>query len=117
MAIYLRSNLAQSIKVLSRFCSNSRSIHVILIKQIFRYVFDIVNKELVFNNTNIIDDVVEYIDFDFVDAKFDRKSIEDYTFLLARAAINYLFKLQIIVALFTCEVEYVAICEIDKKIV
>ena len=116
--MHSRSNLAQAVRVLSRFCSNSRLVHVVLVKQMLRYVSDIINKRLVFDDSsNILDDVVRYIDFDFVNSKTDRKSIEDYVFKLTSVAISHCFKLQIIVALSTCETKYVVMCEIDKKIV
>ena len=118
LAMHSRSNLVQAVRVLSRFCSNSRLVHVALVKQMLRYVSDIINKRLVFDDfSNTLDDVVRYIDFDFVDNKTNRKSIEDYVFKLANVAISHCFKLQIIVALSTCEAKYVVICEIDKKIV
>ena len=117
-AMHFRSNLAQAVKVLNRFCNNSRLVHVVLVKQMLRYVSNIINKRLVFDDfSNILDDLVRYIDFDFVDSKTNRKPIEDYVFKLANVAINHCFKLQIIVALSICEVEYVVMCEIDKKIV
>ena len=116
--MHSRSNLAQAVRVLSRFCNNSRLVHVVLVKQMLRYVSDIINKKLVFDDfSNILDDVVRYIDFDFVDSKTNRKSIEDYVFKLTDVAISHCFKLQIIVALSTCEAKYVVMCEIDKKIV
>ena len=117
-AIHSRSSLAQAVRVLSRFCSNSRLVHVVLVKQMLRYISDIINKRLFFDDfSNTLDDVVRYIDFDFVDNKTNRKSIEDYVFKLANVAISHCFKLQIIVALSTCEAKYVVMCEIDKKIV
>ena len=117
-AMHSRSDLAQVVRVLSRFCSNSRLVHVALIKQMLRYVLDIINKRLVIDDSsNSLDDVMKYIDFDFVDSKTIRKSIEDYIFKLVDVAISHCFKLQIIVALSTCETKYLVICEIDKKIV
>ena len=120
VAMHSRSNLAQAIRILSRFCNNSRFIHVALVKQMSRYISNIINKRFVFDDfSNALDDVVRYIDFDFdfVDNKTNRKSTEDYVFKLIDVAINHCFKLWIIVALSTCEIKYVVMCEIDKKIV
>ena len=64
-----------------------------------------------------LDDVIGYTDFDFGKSKTDQKSTGGYVFILAKAAISHLSKLQSIVALSTCEAEYVAICKARKEAV
>ena len=63
------------------------------------------------------DDVIGYTDSDFAGSKTDRKSTGGYVFMLAGAAISHSSKLQSIVALSTCEAEYVAMCEAGKEAV
>ncbi len=64
-----------------------------------------------------MDDVIGYTDSDFAGSKLDRKSTGGYIFMLAGAAISHSSKFQSIVALSTCEAEYVAICEAGKEAV
>ena len=105
-------------KVLSRYCSNLGPIHVALVKQVLRYISDTLNKGLVFDDfADTPNNVVDYIDIDFAGIKIGRKSTSNYVFLLAEAAISHYSKLQSIIALFTCEAEYVAICKTNKKII
>ena len=118
LVIYSRSNLAQAVRVLSRYCFNLKLIHVALVKQVLRYISDILNKSLIFDGSaDTSNNVVDYIDADFADIKIERKFTSDYVFMLAEAAISHLFKLQSIIALFTCEAKYIAMCEADKKII
>ena len=91
---YSRSNLAQLVKVLSRYYFNSESIHIILVKQVLRYISNTLNKNLIFDDfVDILNNVVDYIDADFVDIKIGRKFTSDYIFLLTKIAISYYFKL------------------------
>lgn len=102
--------------MLSRYCSNLGPIHIALVKQVLRYVFDILNKGLIYDEfADTSNNVVGYTDIDFAGIKIERKSTSGYMFLLAGAAISHCSKLQSIVALFTCEAEYVAMCEAGKE--
>ena len=81
-------------KVLSRYCSNPESIYIALVKQVLRYVFDTLNKNLIFDDSaDTLNNVVDYIDVDFADTKIGRKSTSDYVFILAKVAISHSFKL------------------------
>ena len=115
-AVHSRLDLAQVIRVLSRYYSNSEPIYIALVKQVLRYIFDTLNKDLVFDDSaNTPNNVVNYIDTDFAGTKTKRKFTSDYVFMLAGAAISHLFKLQSIITLSTCETEYVVMCEASKK--
>ena len=59
-AMHFRPDLAQSVTVLTHFCSNLSLIHVALIKQIFWYIADTINKELVFRENNTLNDMKGY---------------------------------------------------------
>ena len=115
-AVHSRPDLAQAVGVLSRYCSNPGPIHVALVKQVLRYVSGTLNKGLVFDGSaDTPNDVVGYTDADFAGTKTGRKFTSGYVFLLAGAAISHCSKLQSIVALSTCEAEYVAMCEAGKE--
>ena len=91
--------------------------HVTLIKQMFCYITDTINKDLVFRENNISDDIKDYTDSDFTGIRMSYKLISDYVFNLADAAISHSSKLQVIIALSTCEAEYITLCEAGKKAV
>ena len=116
-AMHSRPDLAQSVTVLARFCSNPNPTHVALIKQVFRYITGTINKGLVFRGNDTPDDIEGYTDSDFAGARTSCKSTGGYVFNLASAAISHSSKLQAIVALSTCEAEYIAMCEAGKEAV
>lgn len=102
----------------SRFYSNPGLTHIELVKHILQYVSDTLELGLRFNEeANILDDVIGYIDSDFARSKIDQESTGRYVFILVRAVISHLSKLQLIVGLSICEIKYVAICEAGKKAV
>ena len=87
-----------------------------LVKHILQYISETLDLNLIFDKeANTSDDVVRYIDSDFPRSKINQKSTRDYVFMLAKAAISHFSKLQSIIALSTCETEYVAICETKKE--
>ena len=117
-AMHSRLDLAYSVGVLSRFCSNPRLIHVELVKRVLRYVSGTLHLGLTYDReADTPDDVIGYTDSDFAGSKPDQKSTGGYVFMLAGATISYSSKLQSIVALSTCEAEYVAMCEARKEAV
>lgn len=63
------------------------------------------------------DDVIGYIDSDFARSKTDQKSTKSYLFILIKAEISHSFELQLIIALSTHKIEYIAIYEVIKKAV
>ena len=115
-AVHSRPDLAQAVGVLSRYCSNPGPTHVALVKQVLRYISGTLNRGLVFDgSTDTPNDIIGYTDSDFAGTKSGRKSTGGYVFLLAGAAISHSSKLQSIVALSTCEAEYIAMCEAGKE--
>ncbi len=93
-AIHSRPDLAYSVGVLSRFCSNPGPTHVELVKHVLRYVSGTLELGLKFDReANRPDDVIGYTDSDFAGSKPDRKSTEGYVFMLAGVAISHLSKL------------------------
>ena len=117
-AIHSCPDLAYLVGVLSRFCSNPGLIQVELVKYILRYISGILCLGLIFDReVDTPDDVIGYTNSDFAKSKPDRKLTGGYVFMLAKAAISHLSKLQLIVALSTYEAEYVAMCEVGKEAV
>ena len=81
--------------ILSWFCNNLGLAHIELVKHILQYVSETLDLGLKCDREiDIPDGIVEYIDFNFAGSKKDKKFIRSYVFVLAKAAISHLFKLQ-----------------------
>jgi hypothetical protein len=84
-----------------------------------RYVAETINVDLIFERSNDqqseISDLIDYSDSDFVKLKDKRHSTEDYVFILIDKVISHLFKQQLIIALSSCEIEYMILFETAKK--
>jgi hypothetical protein len=87
-------------------------------KRVLRYVVEITNFELRFswdvNNSHLNNDLVSYSDSDFVDLKNKRHSTNEYVFMLVDEAISHSSKQQQIIALSSCEIEYIILSKTAK---
>ena len=93
-AMHSCPDLAYSVEVLSRFCSNPGPEHVDLVKHVLRYVSGTLDLGLTFDGeADIPNDMIRYTDSNFAGSKTDQKSTGGYVFMLAGAAISYLSKL------------------------
>ncbi len=111
-------DLAYSLEVLSRFCSNAGLLHVELVKYVWRYVSRILDLGLTFDRgADTSDYVIGYTNCDFAGSKTDQKSTWDYVFMLAGAAISHSSKFRSIITFFTCETKYFAIYQVGKEAV
>ena len=99
-----RSDIVYIISLISRYSVNSTQTHWNTVIRIFRYLRDTMHYELVYKES--LQALIEYIDFDWADDS-TRRSIFDYLFNVDSDVISWLSKRQVIVALFTCEVEYI----------
>jgi 2-polyprenyl-3-methyl-5-hydroxy-6-metoxy-1,4-benzoquinol methylase len=76
------------------------------------------NIDLIFRKDKLdTNNLIDYSDSDFADLKNKRHFIEDYIFILIEEIIFHLSKRQLIIALSSCEVEYMILSEIEKKII
>ncbi len=89
-AIHLRPDLAYSVGVISRFCSNSGPTPIELVKHVLRYVSGTKEFRLKFDReADKPDDIIGYTESDFAGSKPDRKSTRGYNFMLAGTAISH----------------------------
>jgi hypothetical protein len=116
LVLHTRSDISYSVKVMTRFCSNSFMNHCHLVERIFCYLADTLTLNLIFKRRKN-DDLIDYSDFDFANLIETKKSIDDFAFMLTDTVIPHLSKLQDTVVLFTAETEYIILCKIDKKVV
>jgi hypothetical protein len=118
LAVHIRSNIIYSVRVLSRYSHNSFEIHCNLIKRILRYVVEIMNIDLIFRKNELdTNDLTSYNDFDFAELKNKIHSIKSYIFILIEKVISHSLKKQSIIALSSCEVEYMTLSKTEKEII
>ena len=110
-----RSNLSYALSMISRYCSNSDFTHVAALLRIFRYVQDTLNHDIEYESEQKF--FHDYFDADWVNSIDDRRFHEDFIFFLANESISWFFKRQSTIALSSCEFEYYALVEANKKIV
>ncbi len=120
--MHTRLDLAYSVRVLSRYAHNLSSIHCVLIKRMLKYIAETINVDLTFKRSNhhefndqLSDDLIDYSDSDFAGLKDKRHSTESYVFMLAEDAISHSSKQQFIIALSSCETEYMILSKTAKK--
>jgi hypothetical protein len=84
-----------------------------------RYVAKTINVDLTFkrseNQQSKNSDLIDYSDSDFVELKDKRHSTKNYVFMLADEAISHSSKQQLIIALSSCEIEYMTLSEAAKE--
>lgn len=66
-------------------------------------------------NSDMLNNIDEYIDFDFAEFKIYKKLTKDYVFILVSSIISYLLRLEWIFILLICEVKYMTMCKAEKK--
>ena len=120
-----RSDIAFAVGKLARFCETPKTKHWTAVKRVLRYVNGTSSMGLCYNGLldgkviglETIDrkSVFGYGDSDWAGDHADRKSTSTYVFMMAGSAITWCSKKQTIVALSSCEAEYVAMCMTCKE--
>ena len=113
-AMHTRPDIAYSVGVLSRYCSNPSPLHCKYLQRIMRYLAGTLNLGQVFKR-DTENDLTGYSDSDYAGTKDGRRSTGAYTFMLAGGPISHCSKLQPTVAQSTCEAEYMALNEAAKE--
>jgi hypothetical protein len=104
-----RPDLCYTVTLLSQHMSKPRKSHFNMAKQTFRYLKGTLNKSLKFVNSDKLE-LIGYSDSDWAMSS-DRRSISGYAFKLCSGGplISWKSKKQQLIALSTCEAEYVAL--------
>nr|KYP31979.1 Retrovirus-related Pol polyprotein from transposon TNT 1-94 [Cajanus cajan] len=102
-----RPDLMLSVGIASRFMEDPRYSHWKALKRILRYVKGTMSLGLCFTKSDNYR-LIGYSDSDWCGDVDDRKSTAGYVFFMGNSAFTWLSKKQPIVALSTCEAEYVA---------
>ena len=118
-----RLDLINALSIVNRYLINSDSTHVAALQRIFRYVQKTLDYELEyesfnkkFSHFNTLD-FYAYSDADWVDTKDSRFSTSDHIFFVVEESVSWSSKRQDHIVMFSCESEYYALAETEKKAV
>ncbi|XP_047171995.1 secreted RxLR effector protein 161-like [Vigna umbellata] len=108
-----RPDLSFSASLVSRFMNNPKKSHMLATKRLLRYVKGIVDFGILFQPRRQKADVeglelVGFTDSDHGGDCVERKNMSSYIFMLNGSLISWCSKKQPMVALSSCEVEYIA---------
>ncbi|XP_057443809.1 uncharacterized mitochondrial protein AtMg00810-like [Lotus japonicus] len=107
-----RPDICYAVGVLSRFMSEPQKSHLLAAKRVLRYVKGTSDLGIWFpmygGQGNV--DLYGFSDSDWCGDKLDRRSTTGYLFMFQGAPISWVSKKQPVVALSSCEAEYIAGC-------
>ncbi|GKU93614.1 hypothetical protein SLEP1_g7191 [Rubroshorea leprosula] len=102
-----RPDISYGVGLISRFLENLQQSHMQVAKKIMRYLKGTLNYGLFYSSTDNCA-IIGYLDSDWVGDLDDRKSTSGYCFNFGATSFSWSSKKQSVVALSTCEAEYVA---------
>jgi hypothetical protein len=106
-----RPDICHSVGIVSRFMQSPKLSHMQAVKRILRYLQGTVDYGVLYSNTDGNQRrLVGYCDSDWSGDKVERKSTMGYVFTLFNCPISWCSKKQNVVALSTCEAEYISAC-------
>jgi hypothetical protein len=106
---HTRPNLAYSVKIVSRFIENPTTEHMSAVKKILRYVKGTINLGCTYKKGKEGLILHGYSDSDMAGDVDDRKSTSGMVFYLGLNPISWNSQKQKVVALSSCEAEYIAV--------
>jgi hypothetical protein len=115
-----RLNIAHAVGVLSRYMSKLGKEHWTTIKRVFRYLHGTSSYGLCYQGRLGLDKVLDIHGFVYAywAGDLDRRiSTSEYVFNLFGGAISWMRKRQVVVALSTTKVEYMAATHASKEVV
>ena len=118
LMICTRPDLGFAVGRLSQYCEEPLRCHWNAVKRVYRYVKGTQNMGILYDaksETSPDSPIVGYCDSDWAGCNESRKSTEAYVFLLTGGAISWRSKKQSIVALSSCEAEYISACTAAKE--
>jgi hypothetical protein len=104
-----RPDIAFAVGIVSRFMEDPRAKHWAAVKQILRYLAGTVNYGCVYKKLGTTETkLLGYSDSDLAGDVDDRKSTSGSVFLLGNSLVTWVSQKQRVVALSSCEAEYIA---------
>jgi hypothetical protein len=106
-----RPDISHSVGVVSRFMQSPKISHMQAVKRILRYLQGTIDHGVLFPKPKEhIDKLIGYCDSDWCGDQVERRSTMGYMFKLFDSPISWSSKKQSVVALSTCEAEYISSC-------
>ncbi|XP_058769270.1 secreted RxLR effector protein 161-like [Vicia villosa] len=104
-----RSDLVFSVGIATRFMERPKVCHLAAVKRIIRYVKGTLGCKILFptNDTGRKCEFLGYMDSNWCEDKDDRKFTSGYVFMFGGALIPWCYKKGLVVALSSCEAEYI----------
>ena len=112
--VCMRPDISQAVSMVSRYMHNLGKNHWLAVKWIFRYLYGTIDVGLLFKK-DCSQQCVGYCDSNFAGDLDKRISTTDYVFTLNGDPISWRLILQLTIALFTTEAEYMAATEAIKE--
>ena len=103
-----RSDIMQSVSLISRYMSKPTQLHLQAAKRILRYLKGTPPSYGIFYKKGGAEDLFAFTDSDYAGDEEDSKSTSGYVFLLSSRAMSWMSKKQPIITLSTIEAEFVA---------
>ncbi|MCH93923.1 copia-type polyprotein, partial [Trifolium medium] len=105
-----RPDLSFAVGVVSRFVDTPKQSHLTAVKRIMRYVQGTMNYGILFPRcvNNAVDKLEGFSDSDWCGDRVDRRSTTGYIFKYLNAPISWCSRKQPVIALSSCEAEYIA---------
>ena len=108
--LHTRPDLAFSVGMVSRYMEKPTTEHMAAVKHILLYVKGTLNLGCVYEKKEGILELIGYSDSDLAGDTDDRKSTSSLIFFLGSNPISWCSQKQKVVALSSCEAEYIAAC-------
>ncbi|CAL0299548.1 unnamed protein product [Lupinus luteus] len=109
---HTRPEISHSVGMIRRFMSDLRHSHMVAAKRILRYLKGTLDFGIIFphQDAKLSSHLMAYSDSDWCGDIVDMKSTKGYIFMVAGAPISWCSQKERVVALSTCEAEYIAAC-------
>lgn len=114
LMVCTRPDISFALGRLAQFAENPLQCHWIAVKRIFRYLKGTTSLGITYERVSGLE-LTGYCDSDWAGCRDSRKSTEGYAFLFANAAISWRSKKQSIIALSSCEAEYISCTSASKE--
>ncbi|XP_066350344.1 secreted RxLR effector protein 161-like [Miscanthus floridulus] len=107
--VHTRPDISFAVGMVSRFMKKPRQEHMAAVKHLLRYIAGTVELELVYPKLSGVDNsLTGYSDSDLGEDSDDRKSTTGIIFFLGTKVVAWQSQKQKVVALSSCEAEYIA---------
>ena len=113
--VYTRPDIAHAVGVVSKYMNNPGKANWMVVKWILKYLRGTTNKSLCVGGSSV--SLQGYVNANMASDRDNRRSATGYVFTLGRKTINWVSKLQNIIALSPMKVEYIVVTEASKEMI